>query len=489
MSLARKAVRGAVWTIGLGISARLVGAVSTIAIAYFIAPEVHGEVVAAWFVAITASTATRLGLDQYLIVKHSDGADVPFHATAYTLLLGIPSLGAVLVLGDQLGALLNAPDMGQYIPGTVVAVAMRRVAAIPDRVLIRDLRFRTSALIQAVSEIAFVGTTLPLAAYGLGGHAIVIGNMIQAAIMLGAASMAAGWRSWLQPCRLTWQRTVDMMRFGIPLNIEVLLHIGASTWDSLMFSYRFGVRQMGIYDKAYNLADIPASHIGEHISGVLLPSMSKIEPHRRIDVLIRSTAILAVLLFPMVVGLAVVAETLIGLLLPGNWQRVAPFLLVLSAMAVFRPVSWVINSYMRVSERTRTSLCFEALKLVILLGSIAVISDPLWACAGVGLAFAVHSLMMILHLAWVDRVRPSRFLPGFLGPLLACAVMAAAVLGARHLLLALGADSRALLLVVEIAVGAVVYVPAAFVLAPGTTRDVLGLLRKAYSRRTPGNED
>lgn len=486
MSLARTTVRGAVWTIALSIGARAVGAVSTIVLTYFIAPNVSGEVINAWFVTLTASTATRLGLDQYLIVKQDDGSDVPFHSTFYTVLMGIPSLGTILFIGlwygDWLGELLNAPTMTQYIPGTVLAVGVRRIAAIPDRILVRDLRFRTSALIQTAGELSYVGVTLSLAIYGLGGHSIVIGNIVQSAIMLILAAAAAGWRSWLLPCRITWKRTRDMLRFGLPLNFDTLLHIGASSWDSLMFSYRFGAGTVGIYDKAYNLADIPASHVGEHISGVLLPSMSKIAPERRIPILIRSTAILALLLFPMVVGLGVVAKTLIALILPANWQSVAPFLLVLSVMSVFRPVSWVILSYLKVTERTRTMLIYEALKVVVLLSCIGTIADPLWACAGVGLAFAIHSILLILHLAWADGVDPARFLPGFLGPLVACTIMGAAVLGIRALLLSSGIENGFAVLLIEIITGVIVYAPCAFVFAPGTTRDVLGLLRRAYSR-------
>lgn len=60
--------------------------------------------------------------------------------------------------------------------------------------------------------------------------------------------------------------------------------------------------------------------------------------------------------------------------------------------------------------------------------------------------------------------------------------MAAAVLGARDALIAIGLESVWVRLVVEIAVGAAVYGPAAFLCAPTIAHDVLGLLRKAFRR-------
>lgn len=482
MSLARKAVRGAVWTIALSVGSRVVGVFATIAIAYFIAPEVDGAVKAAWFVAFTASTATRFGFDQYLIVKHDQGDDVAFHCTFYTVLLGIIALGIVLVSGDVFAELLNAPGLGEYIPLAVIGVGLRRIATLPHRVLVRDFRFRIAAMAEAVSEIAYVASALGLAYLGFGGHSIVIGNVIQAVVLLSIVSMAAGWRSWLLPCRLTWARTRDMFRFGTPLNFHTLLATISTTWDSLMVSARFGVREMGLYDKAYNLASIPATHVGEHIGGVLLPSMAKIEPERRMDVLVRSSAILAMLLFPMGVGLGAVAEPLVAVLLPADWQGVAPFLLVLASMSVFRPMSWVADVYLKVTDRTRLLFFSQLVQVVFLFVFIYLAPGPVWAGVGVGLAFGIESLFMIIALAVLDGVSPMRFVPGFAGPLVACVLMAASVLGARYGLIGLGVDSELALLLVEIAIGAAVYAPAAWLCAPGITRDVLGLLRKAFGR-------
>jgi hypothetical protein len=60
--------------------------------------------------------------------------------------------------------------------------------------------------------------------------------------------------------------------------------------------------------------------------------------------------------------------------------------------------------------------------------------------------------------------------------------MVGAVVGVRHGMAAAGVGSPLVSLIAEIAAGAIVYVPAALLCAPGTARDFLGLLRKAYSR-------
>ena len=80
------------------------------------------------------------------------------------------------------------------------------------------------------------------------------------------------------------------------------------------------------------------------------------------------------------------------------------------------------------------------------------------------------------------RVERTVMIGAFVRPLLACAVMAAAVLGARHGLHAVGVTRPVFLVPIEIAVGGAAYVPAAFVFARPIARDFLAQLKRALKR-------
>ena len=75
---------------------------------------------------------------------------------------------------------------------------------------------------------------------------------------------------------------------------------------------------------------------------------------RRPAALERSSALLSLIIFPLAVGLGLVAYPLIDLLLPDNkWQEVAPLLTVLSCLSVFRPITWVMSAYLEAESKTR----------------------------------------------------------------------------------------------------------------------------------------
>jgi lipopolysaccharide exporter len=484
MSLSTRAARGAIWTIASSMGARVVGLIGTLYMTRLLEAETIGQVSAAFVLVQTANWLTHCGFNQYLVVRGPDGISQTYHAAVLHLGFGLIGMAAIAATGGLFASPFNAPDLGLYVPGLALAVLIRRLGAVADKILVREMRFRPLALANGLGEVGFTISAVLLAALtDLGGHAIVIANILQSVVATTLILRAAGF-GWLRRAPWSWDQVRAIFRFGLPLGVESVFHNASRYWDNLVMSAYFGPGVLAHYNMAYNLADIPAVQVGEQISSVLLPAMNGLSPEDRKHALVRSTALLALLIFPLAIGLGVIAHSLVDLVLSDEWQGVAPLLVVLSALSVFRPVTWVISSYMQTFERNRALMLLEILKVALLLGCIVAFSalGPVWAAASVGIAFGAHALVMVSLVVRLDSIPAARLASGFLRPLLACGVMAAAVLGTRWGLEAVGVTSPALLVPAELAAGALSYVPAAFVFAPATTRDFLQLLKRALKR-------
>jgi PST family polysaccharide transporter len=365
-----------------------------------------------------------------------------------------------------------------------IAIAIKRVAGVPEKVLVRNLHFRALAISMAVGETVYGASSVFLAWKGYGGMSIVYGNILQSTSGLLIMVSAAGFRSWLTPTPLRAARFRDMFRFGAPLAIEGIAANASRNCDNLLMSHFFGTGPMALYNMGYNLADIPAVYVGEQIGSVLLPSLSAMPRERRPAALERASGLLALIIFPMAIGLASVAPTLIHVALGPKWQGVAPLLEVLAVLAVFRPIGWALSSYLQAIERTQLYMWLEIAKLITLLGGIAILQQ--WgievAAVSVGIAFGTNAIAGVWLVATGPEPRPSprRMFGGFARPLAACGAMALVVLAVRTLL----PDMHpALRLVLEIASGAAMYVAAAFAFAPKIARDFLGLVKETLRRR------
>lgn len=483
-STAQQAARGAAWTIATSMGARVVGLLGTLVMTRFLRPEVVGEVAAASIISLTAGWLSTWGFGQYAVVKGrgSDAIEVTWHATVAYNAVGIVGFGCAVLLAPTFANLLGAPAAAVYVRGFAAAAIIRRIGAVPERVLTRSLRFRSVAVANAAGEVACSIAAMALVMFGWGGEAIVAGHIVQSVVATGLLIRAAGWGSWMTPVPLRWARCKDMLRFGVPLSVQLLAHSASRYWDTFVVALIFGPAGAGVYNLAYNLADVPAIYVGEQLALVLMPSMASLPAERRPRALERAAALLSLIIFPLAIGLGVVAQPLITTVLPPAWRGVAPLLSVLSVLSVFRPVTWVLSAYMESQARTGRLMYLELANLIVLLGGIWVLS-PLglvWSAAAVGLAYGTYAIAGV----WlVSRSGPSvrRLALGFAQPLAACGVMVAAVLGLRWVLH--GAVPSAAELAIEIAVGAVVYVAAALVVCRTSARDLMALARDLVRRQ------
>jgi PST family polysaccharide transporter len=477
--LVHKAAQGVVWTIGVALASRGLGMVGTLVLTRFLAPEVMGEVITALVVVFVASWLTQLGANQYVLVRGDEQREPVFHATVLLVGLALLALGVVCLVAPHVAPLFDAPRVAEYLPGLALAVFIRRLGSVPDKLLLRRMRFRTAAAAAGAGEIAYTGAAIGLVAAQpqLGGMAIVLANILQACVVTGVTVAACGVRSWLTPVPLRWARFKEIVAFGLPLGVEGFFHEAARYGDKLLFSRLFGTARTGEYNLAYSLADLPASYVGEQVSNVLLPTLMQVDAERRPAVLLRAIGLLALVTFPMAVGLAAIAPTLVAVLLSAEWQGVGPFLAVLATVSVFRPINVLIGQYLISVERNRVLMSMEIMRTTALFGGLFLLGlgGPVAAALAVGLASLIH-MCGLLGAVGVDGRFVIDFVRVLRGPVLSCAAMTLFVLAIREThvdLSSIGGEPGRLLL--EVAGGAAAYCGALAVFGRGAAAEALAL--------------
>jgi len=484
VALVRDTVRGALWTITSGMGSRAIGLVGTLVITRFITPADFGEVTVAAVLVMTASQFSTIGFGQYLVATPDAPRSAAFHVTVFHVLLGALALGVLLACGGLLGPALDAPRMARFLPGLVLSGLLDRASFVPERILVRDLRFGSLSVTRTVSDLAYSAVSVALAALGWGGTAIVVGNVARSLIRLLGFAGSVERRAWLEPCRLTLRQTRELLAFGVPMALGALCAFAARRWDNLLVSRLFGPGPTGMYNLAYNLADVPAIQVGEQIGDVLLPSFARLEPARRPGALVRSMELLSLVVFPLAVGLGAVAPTLVATIFDARWRPLAPMLVLLSALSVARPVGWTVASYLQARQLPRVIFWLEVLKLFLLVGGILSFGrlSPLWTCVAVGVSFIAHAVASLYVVRRIDQIPLRRSLGSLVPALGACSVMIPAVLLVRSGA-AWGGLHPALSLALQVLFGALAYALGALVFARKASADLIARLRDALHRQ------
>jgi len=249
-SVGSRAAHGAIWNVGASTGARVVGLVGSLVMTRFLPPDIVGEVNSATVIVMTANWVSNWGFNQYMIVHGAHSDEQTFHASVVNLSFGLLALLAIAFTGTWFTPIFHAPHLASYLPGIALAIAIRRIGSVPDKVLARELRFRELALANSAGAMAYPVAAIALAAAGIGGHAMVMGQIVQSAIATALILRATGLR-WLVVTPWRWQRVREIVRFGLPLGVAQLFDFGSRYWDNLLFGAYFGPKVVGLYAQAY----------------------------------------------------------------------------------------------------------------------------------------------------------------------------------------------------------------------------------------------
>ena len=484
MSVAAKAAGGMAWAVSTSIGSRALGLAGTLVLVHFMAPDAYGVAQAAWVLVATAQQLSTLGVGLYVVKNPHAGRGVAFHATVMHLALGILALAAVIALRGPLGPIFDAPTLGAFVPLLALAALIDRASFMPEKVLVSQLRFRQVSIARTVSELSYTAVSVVLAMRGFGAWSIVWGNVARSAVRLVMMAAVVPWRDWCEPHDLKRDTVRTLLGFGVIYAIGGLAGFAARRWDNLLVTRMFGLDVAGAYALAYNLADVPAVQVGEQITDVLMASLAHMERDERRRALVRTVGLLALIMFPLAAGLGSIASSIANTFLNRAWAGVAPMLAILAVLSVPRPMTLAFGGYLVVCDRLGAHIKLECANVVLLLTLIATLGQfsPYLACAAVGITFTLRALATIAVVGQMDQTPVSRYLAQMLGPLLACGPMIAAVLGTHVGLRELGAQP-AVSLLVETAVGAIVFVPCAFLFAREQSEELLRLARKVMRFR------
>jgi lipopolysaccharide exporter len=483
VSIARKAARGVAWNMAVGVSARVLQLVGTVMLTRFIAPEAYGDVIAASITVGLFGVVTSFAFGQYLMAKKAP-PHIAFQSAVLHFGMGAVAMMVAFVAADPLGDLFNTPALEQYIVGFGVAHLIDRARYVPERLLMRALHFRAIALTNGFGEITYVVTALACAP-SLGPKAIVVGFLVRAVVTAACFFAVAPRAEWLVPSRLRLEDLKSLFTYGWPITVAATSDRIATRCDNFVISALFGDAAMAKYNLAYSLAEMPISHVAEHIGEVLMPSFSQMEEAQRRRAVVSAASLLGLVAAPLGVGLGAVSSTVVMAFFDEKWAGMGMMLTILSVMTVFRPMTWSAVAYLQAVQSTRIIMYASFARAVIVLSLIAVCGSMGGieaACVGAGVGYAVHSLLTIAASAHVSKLPLLSYLVASFRPLIPCVPMFFGVYELGQLMTGAGVPAL-VTLIVQIAAGGVLYIIGAFLFVSQSSRELVRVGRSALSRR------
>lgn len=254
----------------------------------------------------------------------------------------------------------------------------------------RQMRFTDLAVINTVSLI--IGTAIAIggAKAGYGYWALVAMTVALPIATTIGCWLTARWVPGM-PRRRTGIRS--MMRFGGALTLNGLIIYIASNFEKVLLGRFWGVDALGIYGRAYQLANIPTENLNSAAGEVAFSALSRLqdEPRRLKSYFLKGYSLVLAMTLPVTVLCALFANDIIFAILGPKWMAAAPiFRLLAPTMLVFaiaNPLAWLLSSL---------GLVERSLKMGLVIAPLMIVSYVIGLPYGPrGVAFAYSTVMVL----------------------------------------------------------------------------------------------
>lgn len=226
-------------------------------------------------------------------------------------------------------------------------------------ILQRNMRFRNLALIDTISWAGSIALAIGMALTGFGYWALVAMTIAQTVLNSGGTWLAEGWMPGA-PGRLTEIRS--MLRFGGAVSLNTVLSYLAYNTDKILLGRFWGAATLGIYGRAYQLANLPTENLNSTLALVAFPALSRLqnEPARLKNYFLKGYRLFLSLNVPITVSFALFADDVIGVFLGSRWHEAAGvFRLLAPTITVFgliNPFFWLLLATGQVRRSLKMAL-------------------------------------------------------------------------------------------------------------------------------------
>jgi PST family polysaccharide transporter len=334
--------------------------------------------------------------------------------------------------------------------------------SVPNALLQRELRFRLLSIIDATRAVALALATVAFALAGLRYWTLVfsavLSTLLTTVLVLSKKRCGFAWPRW------------SALREQIHFSSTVLFGSLAWYWysnaDFMVAGRMLGQAALGSYSIAWNFANAPLEKISSLVGKVTPAYYSAVQKDfgelRRF--LLRPTEAIAIIAFPAMIGMALVAHDAVLLLLGSKWAEVIVPLELLAMYACIRSIMPLLPQVLMVTGEFTYALRIGLVMAIVM--PVAFWLGSHWGLRGIAAAWAIAypvcALPLYLRTARTIQMRTSEYLRALRPAAEGTVAMALAVVAVKVVLpssLSLG-----IRLAVEVIAGAVVYVGALLLL-------------------------
>ena len=401
--LARTATRGASVTLVAQAVKLVFQVVSIVVLARLLTPSDYGLVAIVLVVVGFGELFRDFGLSTAAIQAKSLSVVQRDNLFWLNTVIGVVLTVIVFGISFPLGLWMHEPEVVGITQVLSVTFLVNALATQHRASLARALQFKKLAFLELVAAVVAPVLAIVCALLGFGYWALVVQQLASVGVLCVGVWIAAGW--WPR-----WVKRAPMagfVRFGWHLVASQVVNYAASNVSTMIIGAQFGAAALGLYNRAFQLIQVPLNQIRSPLTSVAVPVLSRArEDQATFDrMIVRSQLLLGYGVCTLLGLVAALPEPIIRLALGAQWMDGAVYLRFFAIGSVFQLLAfvgfWVYLSQGLTHILLRYNFVSAGIRIA------AVLVGAIWGPQGIVFGLALASMVSWpISIWWLGRHTP-----------------------------------------------------------------------------------
>ena len=406
---------------------------TTVIVARFLLPSDYGLVGMAAIYINLFTLFSEFGIGTAIVTLQDLSDDQVSQLNTLSLFLGLLGFLISAAAAVPLGVFFSAPKLPLVVIVLSMGFVVSGIRTVPYSLLQKELRFKLLAVIEGTQGVVQAAVTLILVFLGFGYWALVLGILSFSFTPTGLV--------------LIWRRhSFAFPRFS---SIRKAMHysrhilVGRLAWasfndsDFIVAGRVLGQAPLGIYNLAWTLAHTPLEKLTTLVNRVTPSLFARIQtdPTELRRYLRNITGGMALIIFPVTIGMALVAPEFIPLILGPKWSGVVLPLEVLALHALVRSNVILLTPLLNAVGEERLVMWNSVVAMIVL--PISFYIGSRWGTVGIAagwvFVYPVTQLPLFSRVFRRINLPRSEYLATMWPALSGCALMALSITGLKSL--------------------------------------------------------
>ncbi len=370
-SLKVKTINALSWSFLESVVTRSVQFIIGIVLARLLFPEQFGLIGMLTIFIAVARTFIESGFGAALIQRREATASDTCSIFYFNILVGLVAAGLLSLAAPWIAAFYDQPILTPLTRALSLTIVINSFGLIQETLLSRQVNFKILTKTSLIAGVLSGTVGVAMAAGGFGVWSLAAQQVSNSLIRTVCLWVFSPWRPALI---FSFDALRQMFGFGSRLLFSGLLDQIFSNIYLLVIGKLFSAADLGFFVRASTLQAQPSQTLSEVVGRVTFPIFSSIQddPARLKKGLKKALAVLVLVNFPLMIGLAVTARPLVMVLLTEKWAGCVPYLQSLCVLGLLYPLQVINLNILMALGRSDLFLRLEIIKKVLIVINIAV---------------------------------------------------------------------------------------------------------------------